>query len=292
MLVERLDAPEERAQALGARRRDVQLVRDLGDERVAREPGAERALGAHVAVELLEHLHRDAHGARLLGEPAQDGLADPERRVRAEAQAPFGLEPVHRVDEPQVPLLDEIEERQAPVPVGACDVNHEAQVGEDHAPPCLEVARARPHRGLQELGVGEELHAPHLVEIQVEDVPLRFARELPRIEPGRRLVDVVLGQSHAGRHEPRPERLERLVLEVQVHEQRVVVATAHLAPGQRLALGLGEAVREFDDVRYTHAIPTPSRGSLPGLPPIRTTPRPPARPGRVPDPRATPPRTA
>src|ERR1051325_3853458 len=41
VLVERLDAPEERAQALGARRRDVQLVRDLGDERVAREPGAE-----------------------------------------------------------------------------------------------------------------------------------------------------------------------------------------------------------------------------------------------------------
>src|ERR1051325_2453800 len=30
VLVERLDAPEERAQALGARRRDVQLVRDLG----------------------------------------------------------------------------------------------------------------------------------------------------------------------------------------------------------------------------------------------------------------------
>src|SRR6185503_7565961 len=258
VLVERLHAREQRPEPLGACGRDVQLVRDLAHQRLAREPGAEHALGAHVAVELLEHLHRDAHRARLLGEPAQDRLADPQRSVRAEAQAALRLEAVHGVDQSQVPLLDQVEERQPAVAVGARHVHDQPEVGEDHPAPGVLVAGARARRGLEQLGVREQLHLADLVQVEVEQVALGLAGQLPRLERDRGLLDVIFRQAHARRHESGAERLERLVLEVRVQEQRVVVAPAHLAARERGALRLGEPVPELDDVRCAHAFTHPT----------------------------------
>jgi hypothetical protein len=56
-----------------------------------------------------------AHGAALVGDRAGDRLADPPRRVGRELEALAVVELLRGADEPERPLLDEVEERQAPV---------------------------------------------------------------------------------------------------------------------------------------------------------------------------------
>ena len=58
-------------------------------------------------------------------------LADPPRRVGAELEAAPVVELLDRADEPEVALLDEVEQRQAAVRVAARDGDDEAQVGLD-----------------------------------------------------------------------------------------------------------------------------------------------------------------
>src|SRR5438552_3251854 len=83
---------------------------------------AERGLDPEKAVDLLEHLHRNAHRAGLLGETAQDGLLDPDRGVGAEPEPTLGFETIHRVDQPQIAFLDEVEQSEPAVAVAARDV--------------------------------------------------------------------------------------------------------------------------------------------------------------------------
>ena len=119
---------------------------DLVDAGVAAEPGAQHALRHREAVHLLEHLHRDAHRLGLLGDPAQDRLTNPNRGVRAEAQAALGLEAIHRHDESEVSFFDQIEERKAAIAIGAGHVNDETEVGEDDPLARVGVAAARAGR--------------------------------------------------------------------------------------------------------------------------------------------------
>src|SRR5215831_15408387 len=62
-------------------------------------------------------VHREANGARLVGEGAGEGLADPPHRVGGEARAAPGLELLHRLEEAEVPLLDEVEQRETTIQV-------------------------------------------------------------------------------------------------------------------------------------------------------------------------------
>jgi hypothetical protein len=64
--------------------------------------------------------------ARLVGERARDGLADPPRGVRREACPAIGIEFLHRVQEAEIALLDEIEERQAAVAVAPRNLHHQS----------------------------------------------------------------------------------------------------------------------------------------------------------------------
>jgi len=60
-----------------------------------------------------------------------DGLADPPRRVRRELEALGVVELVDGAHEAQVPLLDEVQEREPSVAVALGDGDHESQVGLD-----------------------------------------------------------------------------------------------------------------------------------------------------------------
>jgi len=67
-------------------------------------------LDLHDFVERLDHVHRNANGAGLVGNGPGDGLADPPRGVSGELVAAAVLKLFDRLHQPHVALLDQVEE--------------------------------------------------------------------------------------------------------------------------------------------------------------------------------------
>ena len=86
---------------------------------------------ANQFVDDLDHVHREADGARLVGNGAADCLANPPRGISGELVAAAVLELVHRLHEADVALLNQVEELQPAIGILFGDGNHEAQVGLD-----------------------------------------------------------------------------------------------------------------------------------------------------------------
>ncbi len=112
--------------------RHVHLGRDLLGGRLAPELLDELPGGADELVDRLDHVHRDADGAGLVGDGAGDRLADPPGGVGRELVAAPVLELVDRLHEADVPLLDQVEELEAAVRVLLGDGDDEPEVGLDH----------------------------------------------------------------------------------------------------------------------------------------------------------------
>src|SRR5690606_12557338 len=89
-------------------------------------------LGADDLVDRLDHVHRDADGAGLVGDRAGDRLTYPPGGVGRELVAAAVLELVDRLHQADVALLDQVQELQAAVGVFLGDRDDEAQVGLDH----------------------------------------------------------------------------------------------------------------------------------------------------------------
>ena len=82
----------------------------------------------------LDHVHRHADRARLVGDAALDRLPDPPGRVGGELEAPAPVELLGRPDQAQDALLDQVQQRELRVtlvPLG--DRDDEPQVRVDHA---------------------------------------------------------------------------------------------------------------------------------------------------------------
>src|SRR2546421_241385 len=100
----------------------VEPVAELEDAALAVREGAEDLL------QLLDDVHGHADRARLVGERTRDSLADPPRRIRRELEALAVVELLGGANEPDRPLLDQVEERQALVAVALGDRHDEAKV--------------------------------------------------------------------------------------------------------------------------------------------------------------------
>src|SRR5215472_9855028 len=109
----------------------LHLLRDLFRRRLTAVFLHEVPARADELVDGLDHVHRNADGAGLIGDGARDGLPDPPRRVRRELVAALVLELVDGLHQADVPLLDEVEELQATVRVLFGDADDEPQVGLD-----------------------------------------------------------------------------------------------------------------------------------------------------------------
>ena len=123
------------------------------------------ALDAVQLVDRLDHVHGHADRARLVGDAARDGLADPPRRVGRElvAAAPVVLlDGAHQAD---VALLDEIEEEHAAADVAFRDGHHEPQVGLDQLPARGRVVALDALGERDLLGRGEQRHAADLAQV-------------------------------------------------------------------------------------------------------------------------------
>ena len=82
----------------------------------------------------LDHVHRDADGAGLVGDGPGDGLANPPGGVGAEFVAAAIFVLVHRPHQPGVAFLDEIEEREAAIAVLLGDRDHQSEVAAGEFP--------------------------------------------------------------------------------------------------------------------------------------------------------------
>ena len=89
------------------------------------------ALQAQQAIDGFKDVDRDADGAGLVGNRAADGLADPPGGVSAELIAARRVELGHGPQQPQVALLDQVQERAAAPQVTLGHADHQAQVRAD-----------------------------------------------------------------------------------------------------------------------------------------------------------------
>ncbi|GHE92279.1 hypothetical protein GCM10017776_05820 [Streptomyces griseoluteus] len=147
-------------------RRELEVGADLLGSRLV-PPLLEHApLHADHPVDQLHHMHGYPYRAGLVGERPRHRLPDPPRRVRRELVPPRVVELLHRADEPEVALLDQVEHGQPPPDVPLGDGDDEAQVGldeaalghaaHDHDPVQVEREPAVERGGGAELLLGEE----------------------------------------------------------------------------------------------------------------------------------------
>ena len=97
------------------------------------------------AVDGLHHVNRDADGAGLIRDGAGDGLTDPPRCIGGETEAAVAIKLFGCLDQADVALLDQIQERQIVAHVLLGDGHHQTQV-------CLAQAAA----GIQAVAAGLE----------------------------------------------------------------------------------------------------------------------------------------
>ena len=76
-------------------------------------------------------MHRNADGAGLVGDGAGDGLANPPGGVGGELEALGVVELLHRADEAQIALLNEIQKQHAAAHIALGNGDHQAQIGLD-----------------------------------------------------------------------------------------------------------------------------------------------------------------
>jgi hypothetical protein len=95
--------------------RHVELLGELLRRGLAAQLLQHLALHAGELVDLLDHVHRDADGAGLVGHRPGDRLADPPGGVGRELVALGVVELLDRADQAEVALLDQVEE-QHPAP--------------------------------------------------------------------------------------------------------------------------------------------------------------------------------
>src|SRR5581483_3132988 len=180
----------------------AEKVRHVVDRRLALRVRAQVPPRAQHRVQLADDVHRQPYGARLVHDRALDVLPDPPRGVGREAEPALGVELVERVHEPEVPLLDQVEQRHAAVQVLLGDVHHEPQVVLDHLLPGAEVAGRGEPGVMQLLDRREQAVQADVVEVDLGRVAERLHLErrfVAGVGSFVALLSVLLGIARAGR---------------------------------------------------------------------------------------------
>src|SRR6266540_1879335 len=200
--------------------RHVQLSGQLRVARVAAELGTQPGLAAAQPADPLIHVHRQTDRPRAaVSRPTGDRLADPPGRVGRELEALAPVELLDRAQQPEIALLDQVDQRQAGAGEAPRDRDHQTEIGLDHGPAGLLASSHRrrqrrppriassqlpqPELGLQPGLVrlrkanlvlpGQQLVLPDFVQIQSEQVevhrltfdPRRHRAPLPATSPRR-----------------------------------------------------------------------------------------------------------
>jgi len=158
------------SRALAEQGRTIRLPVHVADQ-VRKVTKTRRLLGQKLNRDpSLDDVHRHADRPRLVGQSSGDRLANPPRRIGGELEAAAPVELLDRADEPERPLLDQVEEREALVAVVLRDRNDEPEVRLDHALLRIHVAALDPFGELDLLGRGQQLVPARLAEEQLQRV--------------------------------------------------------------------------------------------------------------------------
>ena len=163
-LVEREDAANFRHRLVQQPRHRFQ--RRLGFARIDTQPTQDLQHG----VELLDHMHRQANGARLVHDGALDVLANPPGRIGGKAETALGIEFFQRVDQAEIAFLDQVVEQNAAMLIMLGDADHQAQVGLDHVLARGKIALLDGARQRQFLRRRQERRGADFPEIKLGDV--------------------------------------------------------------------------------------------------------------------------
>ena len=109
-------------------RGDVHFLGQLLRSGLAAQILEQLTLDAAELVDHLDHVHRDADGAGLIGHRAGDGLTDPPRGIGGELVALGVVELLDRANQAQVALLDEVQERHSAAGVTLGQRDHQTQI--------------------------------------------------------------------------------------------------------------------------------------------------------------------
>src|SRR6266540_5554821 len=153
--------------------RQLRLFRDLLVGWRSLEPRRQLPLGARDLLLALDDVDGDANRPRLVGDAALHRLADPPGRVGRELVAAAPVELLDRADQPDDPLLDQIEQGDSMALVLLRDRDDQAEIRVDHQILRLFVAPFDPLGELDLLLGGQKLVPPGLVEEELECVGRR-----------------------------------------------------------------------------------------------------------------------
>ena len=220
--------------------------------RVAAQLDLEPARGPAELLLALDDVDGHANRARVVGDGALNGLANPPGRVRGELEAAAPVELLDGAVETQRALLDEVEERDAEAAVALGDRDDEAEVRLDHAPLREQVALLDALRERDFLGGGQKLVAADVGQEELQAVAGALDGR-----PRRSTASALLG----GRADLEADRLELvrdlgdlLVAEVELERERLELCRLDVAA---LFGGLDQGAARLDRVKsFVHGVLT------------------------------------
>ncbi len=132
------------------------------------------ALRAQHLIQFANHVHRQAHGTRLVHDRALDALADPPRGIRRKTEATRRIEFFDRMHQAEIAFFDQIEQRHAAIQIALRDADDQPQIALDHDLPRFELARLGKTRILLLFLDGQQRLDANAIQVMLDRVGRKF----------------------------------------------------------------------------------------------------------------------
>ena len=127
-------------------------------------------------MQLLDHIYGHANRPRLVGQASSYRLPDPPGGIGGELEPAAVVELLDRPHQPDRPLLDQVQERQALVAVPLRDRHHETQVRLHHLLPRASIAALNPLRQLHLLRRRQQSDLGDVLQEELQRVEIDHLR--------------------------------------------------------------------------------------------------------------------
>lgn len=123
-----------------------------------------------VDVELFDHMNRQPDSPGLVHDCPFDGLTDPPGGIGREAETALRIELLHRPDQTEVALFDQVQQRKPTIDITSGDFHHQTQVAFNHALAPGRITTLRQARKMNFFFRREQWGKADFIEIQLRRV--------------------------------------------------------------------------------------------------------------------------